>query len=299
MSPRLALVVLLLVLAGCAPLKRSAVAAGVAALRAEAGLDLQESTVDGRTVAYLERPGDGPALVLLHGFGASKDAWISLADALPPGRRLLAPDLSGHGDSPAAAGPYTTERYAAEVAAWLDAVAPGPVDVAGNSMGGAVAARLALAGRVRRLILMDPAGITGPEPSGLDSLLARGEVGLIPTTRAEYDRFVELAFSRDPDIPGPARDVLAADNAAREPFLRALFRNLGAEADALRARLGEIAAPTLVIWGGEDRVLSPSAAPIWAEGLPDARLHVLPGVGHAPMMEVPDETAGLVDDFLR
>ncbi|WP_412070509.1 alpha/beta fold hydrolase [Rubrivirga sp. IMCC43871] len=296
---RLAAFALVFALAGCAPLKRSAVAAGVAALRADAGLDLREATVDGRTVAYLERPGDGPALVLLHGFGANKDAWLRLADALPEGRRLLAPDLSGHGDSPAAIGPYDTERYATEVAAWLDAVAPGPVDIAGNSMGGAVAARLALAGRVRRLIVMDPAGITGPEPSGLDSLLARGEVGLIPTTRAEYDRFVDLTFARDPDIPGPARDVLAADNAAREPFLRGLFQNLGTETDALRARLGEISIPALVIWGAEDRVLSPSAAPIWAEGLPDARLHLLPGVGHAPMMEAPGETASLVADFLR
>ncbi|WP_412062536.1 alpha/beta fold hydrolase [Rubrivirga sp. IMCC45206] len=292
-------VLALVALAGCAPLKRSAVAAGVAALRADAGLDVREATVDGRTVAYLERPGSEPALVLLHGFGANKDAWVRLADALPEGRRLLAPDLSGHGDSPAAIGPYGTERYATEVAAWLDTVAPGPVDIAGNSMGGAVAARLALAGRARRLVVMDPAGVAGPEPSGLDSLLARGEVGLIPTTRAEYDRFVDLTFSRDPDIPGPARDVLAADNVAREPFLTGLFQSLGAEGDALRPRLPEITVPTLVIWGAEDRVLSPSAAPIWADGLPDARLRLLPGVGHAPMMEVPDETAALVEDFLQ
>ena len=295
------LAVALTLLGGCGGLKESLVERAIADRRAEAGLETRDVTVDGRTVAYLERPGVEPALVLVHGFGASKDAWLAFARAYPEGRRLLAPDLAGHGgsvrDSSVA---YDTERLADEVGAWLDAVAPGDVFVAGNSLGGAVAARLALErpDRVRRLVLMDAAGVRGPEPSALDSALARGEMPLIPTTRAAYDRFVDLAFEGDPGIPGPARDVLAADAARRAPFLRDLFRRIAAESDALRPRLGEIEQPALVIWGAEDRILSPSAVPLWEAGLPDATAVVLPDVGHAPMQERPAETARLVTDFL-
>ncbi|PAP78284.1 alpha/beta fold hydrolase [Rubrivirga marina] len=295
------LAVALVFLGGCGGLKESLVERGIADRRAEAGLETREVVVSERPVAYLERPGAEPALVLVHGFGASKDAWLAFARAYPEGRRLLAPDLAGHGgsvrDSSVA---YDADRLADEVGAWLDAVAPGDVHVAGNSLGGAVAARLALAGpdRVRRLVLIDAAGVRGPEPTALDSALARGEVPLIPTTRAEYDRFLALAFEGDPGIPGPARDVLAADVARRAPFLRDLFRQIATESDAIRPRLGEIEQPTLVIWGAEDRILSPSAVPLWEDGLPDATTAVLPGVGHAPMQERPAETARLVTDFL-
>ena len=293
--------VLVVALAGCGAVKASLVASALADRRADAGLDPREATVDGRTVTYLERPGAEPAIVLVHGFGASKDAWLRFAAEVPEGRRLLAPDLAGHGGSARdTAVAYDTARLADEVGAWLDAVAAGPVDVVGNSLGGAVAARLALArpDRVRRLVLMDAAGVRGPEPTALDSALARGEMPLIPTTRAAYDRFLDLAFEGDPGIPGPARDVLAADVAERAPFLRGLFERVAAESDALRPRLGEIRQPTLVIWGAEDRILSPSAVPTWEAGLPDAQTVVVPGVGHAPMQERPAETARLVTDFL-
>ena len=63
--------------------------------------------------------------------------------------------------------------------------------------------------------------------------------------------------------------------------------------------LPSVRQPTLVIWGAQDRVLSPTAAPIWGDLLPDARVVILSGVGHAPMMEVPEEAARLTIDFLR
>ncbi|MGB3544680.1 alpha/beta fold hydrolase, partial [Rubrivirga sp.] len=135
-------------------------------------------------------------------------------------------------------------------------------------------------------------------PTALDSLLARGQLPLVPTTRAELDRLFELVFVSDPDIPGPARDVLAHDYARRAPFLRDLFGRIALEADALRPVLPEIEQPTLVLWGTEDRILSPSAVPAWQSGLPDATVRVLPGVGHAPQQESPAQTAQIVADFL-
>ena len=288
------LLLVLLTAAGCGAAKQSLVTTAVRAQRAEAGLEARDVVVDGRAVAYLEREGDGPTVVLIHGFGASKDAWLGFVREWPLGARILVPDLAGHGGSVAApAVAYDAPRLAAEVGVWLDRVAPGPVHVAGNSLGGEVAALLALdrPDRVRTAALYAPAGVVAPVWSARDSLYARGVNVLVPTTRAELDRMFGLVFVEDPGIPGPARDVLAADYARRAPFLRSLLDALTADPDRLRPRLGDLAQPVLLVWGAEDRVLDPSAADVWAEGLPDETLHLLPGVGHAPMMERPEATA--------
>ena len=301
-SPPLVGAALLLAAAGCGVVREPVVDTGLEVRRALAGLDTREATVGGRAVAYLERGGPGPTAVLLHGFGTSKDAWVGFADALPDSFRVLVPDLAGHGGSVRdTAAAYDAPRLAAEVGAWLDAVAPGPVHVAGNSLGGEVAALLALdrPGRVRSLALFGPAGVDAPRPSTLDSLGAAGaENPLVPVDRAGVDRLLGLVFAGDPGVPGPARDVLAADYAARAPFLRALFARLAERRDRLRPRLGEIDAPVLLVWGAEDRVLDPSAAGVWAEGLSDVTVRVLPGVGHVPMTERPDETAALFVRFV-
>ena len=296
----LALSLFVLAASGCGAVQEAAVDTVVASRRAEAGLDARETTVDGRRVAYLERRGTEPALVLVHGFGAEKDGWLAFVEALPAGRRVLVPDLPGHGGSQAGPGVYGAFRLTDEVAAWLAAVTDRPADLVGNSLGGLVATLVASRepDGVRRLVLMDPAGVAAPQPSGLDSLLAAGVNPLVPTTRAEYDRLLDLVFAGDPEIPGPARDVLARQARDRAPFLRGLFDNIQGDEGDLRAVLPTVRQPTLVIWGAADRVLSPSAAPLWGELLPDARVVVLPGVGHAPMMEAPEETARLVADFL-
>ncbi|MGB3544447.1 alpha/beta fold hydrolase, partial [Rubrivirga sp.] len=91
--------VFVLALSGCGAVKEALVEAGIEDRRSDAGLEARTVEVDGRSVAYLERPGPEPALVLVHGFGASKDTWLGFAAAYPEGRRLLAPDLAGHGGS--------------------------------------------------------------------------------------------------------------------------------------------------------------------------------------------------------
>ena len=297
---RLLLAFLVLAASGCGVVKRAAVDTVVSSRRADAGLAERTVTVDGRRVAYLERAGSEPALVLIHGFGAEKDGWLEFVGALPEGRRVLVPDLPGHGGSQAGAGAYGAFRLTDEVADWLAAVTDQPADLVGNSLGGLVATLIASRepDGVRRLVLMDPAGVDAPQPTGLDSLLAAGQNPLIPTTRAEYDRLLDLVFEGDPEIPGPARDVLAAQARDRAPFLRALFENIQGDEGDLRPVLPTVRQPTLVIWGGRDRVLSPSAGPVWEGLLPDARLVVLPGVGHAPMMEAPQASVRLVTDFL-
>ena len=91
---------------------------------------------------------------------------------------------------------------------------------------------------------------------------------------------------------------MAAETARRAPFLRALFAELSVDPDRLRPRLDEIRQPALLVWGAQDRIIDPSAADVWAAGLPDVTLQILAGVGHAPMMEAPAVTARAYSAFL-
>lgn len=278
-------------------LRRRVVYAGVARARAQAGFVRREGTVGGRLTRWLERPGPGPTVALIHGFNGGKDVWLRYAPHVPPGWRLLAPDLPGHGESEAAAGrAYDTTALAEAVAEWIDVAAPGRLHLAGSSMGGEVATRVALAhpDRIASLALFNPAGVAPPEPSDMDRLADAGDYVLIPTDRESLERLYDHVFAVPPDVPAVARTVFAADAAARAPFMRELLASLGADRDALREQIGRLAVPTLVVWGERDRVLHPSSARVWEAALPDGcELHVLPDVGHAPMMECPAQAAAL------
>lgn len=291
-------------LPSCAGITQQLYDSGVASRRADAGLETKSIVVDGRAFGYLERAGapGGRTIVLVHGFGGSKDHWLALAPLLPTSARIIVPDLAGHGDSEAADGvEYDGPRLASEFYAALQELAPGRVDLVGNSLGGLVATLIALEhpASVRTLALLDPAGLASPVPSRSDSLLASGEAALIPTTRADYDRLIELSFVNPPDLPGIARDVLVQEARQREPFLMALLRNLGEQRDILADRLGALRGPTLLVWGEKDRILDPSAAGRWTGLQPAIELQTIPNVGHAPMMEVPAETAKILEAFWR
>jgi pimeloyl-ACP methyl ester carboxylesterase len=300
MAARLALVLLLTALGGCAPIQQRLYDGAVASRRADAGLVERRATVRGRAVSYLERPGapGGRTVVLVHGFAGSKDHWLALAPLLPADARLIVPDLAGHGGSAAVAAP-DAPVFAADLAALLDSLRAAPADLVGNSLGGLVATLVALdaPARVRSLTLLDPAGLRSPTPSRTDTLLAAGQAVLIPTTRAAYDRLVEMAFSTPPELPGLARAVLLRDVRRREPYLRALLAALVAQPDRLAGRLGALDAPTLLLWGADDQILHPSAADRWSAERPGLAVEILGGVGHAPMMEVPETVADRLTAF--
>lgn len=285
-------------------LRRRVVYAGVARARAQAGFVRHEADVAGRPTVWLERPAattpPEATVVLVHGFNGGKDVWLRYAPHTPPGWRLLAPDMPGHGESDAFPAPgghtaYDPALLARALAEWLDAVAPGErVHLAGSSLGGEVVARVALAhpARVASLALFCPAGVAPEAPSDMDRLAEAGDYVLIPTDREALDRLYAHVFVRPPHVPAIARTVFAADAAAREPFMRELLAAIGEARDALRDEIPRLAMPTLVLWGAEDRILHPSCFDAWCAALPEGALtEVLADVGHAPMMEAPAETA--------
>jgi pimeloyl-ACP methyl ester carboxylesterase len=262
--------------------------------------DLQRKEValpDGTRIVYLEG-GQGEPLVLLHGFGTDKDNFTRVARWLTPHYRVIAPDLIGFGES--AHLPQADYHYAAQarrVHAFVQALALGRVHLGGNSMGGAVALSYAAQypQQVGSLWLLDTAGIAGAPPSELVTLITRGARNpLLVTKESDFPALVKFTMTDPPYLPGFVMDVLARERIANQALEREVFQQIATDSvnDAIRG----LPTPTLIVWGADDRVLSPGTVPMLQALLPHAQAIVMPHVGHAPMIERPQQSA---EDYLR
>lgn len=282
---------------------RALVLAGFEFERQRHGLDTRVASVGALDWPYLAGgPSGGETIVLLHGFGADKDIWMRFAGALTGDYRVLIPDLPGFGD--ATRNPELDHRVPAQarrLRAFLAALDTGPVHLAGNSMGGHLAALYALQypAQVRSLGLFNPAGVTEPTPSPQTTRLRAGDNPMRIDTMADYDTLMQFVAERPPFVPPPAKRLMA-QRAMRDAELhdRILSRLLADESARLDNRLGDIAAPALIVWGRHDRAIDVSAAAVWHAGLPRAQLRVYEDLGHIPMAEAPKRTARDYREFL-
>jgi 2-hydroxymuconate-semialdehyde hydrolase len=226
-------------------------------------------------------------VLLLHGSGPGTTgaAWASLAEALAPHHRVIAPDLPGFGAEPKGSGPLCW-------AAWATAIVDdiGPCAVVGNSAGGALALRLAHARAATRVVAVGSMGAPMEIPPALDALWASDDAREV----------LELIF------PGPVSDeAVAARRRAMDaqPHYRELFpapRQRWVDALSLsEAELRAIDAPVLLIHGSEDRIVPVDHGLALLRALPDARMHIFGGCGHATPLEQTDEFNDLVRSFLR
>jgi pimeloyl-ACP methyl ester carboxylesterase len=255
----------------------------------------------------------GPALVLLHGSNASLHTWEPWAKILGDGFRVVTVDLPGHGLTIAKADDdYTSASMAAFVDEFTTTLGVARFAVAGNSMGGAVAGRVAMQypARVSHLILVDSGGVVPPDmpdPPAFFFLVrtpvVREFLRLIPTrpvteatlkasffdpalvTPEMVDRYWEL--NRGPGIR----------EATRKRFRMPLeyWQN---EDKFFRENLPKLAIPTLVMWGRQDKLIPVSTVELLKGLIPGAQAAVYDNVGHIPQEEVPERSAADVRALL-
>lgn len=268
-----------------------------AVTRAEArAYGLREHGVDagGATLSVLEGgPADAPAVVLLHGYTADRVVWLRFARHLLRDHRVVVPDLAGHGASGFTSGAgYSAPDQAERVVAVMDHFGIDRAHLAGNSMGGFVAATVALThpGRVASLLLSDAVGIASPEPSEVELEVREGRNPFLLDDVSAFGAFYAMTMARPPFVPGFVRAALAADFVARRDHYAEIFDDFYG-VDTLDDRLEEITVPTLVMWGEQDRLVHPSTAAAWAAGIAGARTVSYPEAGHMPMLEMPRRTA--------
>lgn len=257
-------------------------------------------------------PGRPPAewpLVLLHGTSASLHTWDGWAATLSGTRRVIRLDLPGFGlTGPHPQGDYSIDAYVRLVAATLDALGVQRVVLAGNSLGGQIAwtAALALPRRVGALVLVDASGYPmarGPDDDSVPLGFRLAALpALAPLLQHTLPRGLVQASVRN--VYGdPARVTPALVDRYYELTLRA--GNRAALGQRLRQgytgpvqRLREITVPTLVLWGGRDRLIPPAFGQRFAADIPGSRLVVFPELGHVPHEEDPAATVAAVQAFL-
>lgn len=248
-------------------------------------------------------PADAPVLLLVHGTGAATHSWRALLPLLAERFRVVAPDLPGHGfTDPLPDARLSLPGMAAALGGLLDALGPRPAIAVGHSAGAAILARMCLDGTIAPQLLVALNGALKPFP-GMAGFLFPGMAKLLflnPVTPRVF------AWSAD----GKAVERLIRgtgsrlDHAGIDLYAR-LFRRtshvagaLGMMAnwnlDALDRDLRRLAVRTLLVVGSEDRAILPDTAFAVRDGLPDARVELIRGLGHLAHEEAPERIAALL-----
>ncbi|HEX6353985.1 alpha/beta fold hydrolase [Actinophytocola sp.] len=265
-------------------------------------------------------PEGGPTAVYVHGLGGSATNWTDLSDQLSDFVPGLALDLPGFGRSePPRDFDYSIPAHADAVARFIRGLGVGPVHLFGNSMGGAISMYVAAdhPDLVRTLTLVSPAV---PDLRPFTSRMSdpRLAIAYLPLIGASVRRrivsepldvrvmrLLRLCFAEIDRVPLSRKEEAAAELAYRERLVWAnpalarstfgLFRTwLVPKSKSMWSLAPRIKAPTLVVWGAEDKLVTVRKAPRTAQLIPRARLLVLPKTGHVAQMERPGTVARAV-----
>ena len=263
-------------------------------------------------VHYIDYGGAGPAALLVHGLGGSALNWMSVGPGIAKGYRVLALDLAGFGETPLFGRSAAVGANAALVHEFIARVIGEPALVIGNSMGGHIGVLVAAAHpqSVRSLVLVDPAipgpHVRRPDPMMLGAMAALSIPGIAQSLLDRRvrtlgpEKLVEQSLAlvcADPARVDPVvveahvrltreRSHLGPQNG--RAFVQAT-RAIGLRMSSPRfcSRVAAVSAPTMVVHGSQDRLIPLSAARELVERRRDWPLEVLEGVGHVPMLEVP------------
>ena len=271
----------------------------------KAGLDEQKSEIADIEMNYLIRKGDGPILMLVHGFSANNSTWLQFADKLPDNYYLIAPDLAGHGKSSEAES-YDLERQAERLKALAEHLNLEPFHIVGNSMGGAISAIYAarFPEDIASLILIDSAGLDGENQSQFFAELEEGHNPLIATDEASFEYRMDLILEKQPPLPWPIRPALIRETVERAELNKVIFADMLATRERMdqgemsRIISENVTMPALIMWGEKDRVLDVSAVAEFKKVIPQAEVKIYPDLGHVPMLEDPSASAETISSFI-
>lgn len=250
--------------------------------------------------------GVGEPVVFLHGFPTSGHLWTDVIPLMPPGHRLVVVDLLGYGRSdPPNGRPLTLRAHAERVVGLMDALGIHQACIAGHDLGGGVAQAMAIdtPARVTRLALIDSVAFTGWPTR--DVRLARTLLRLTGTVpprwvlavlRADLERGYSDASRAVHSIDRFIRPFASDDG--RAAFMQHLRALDARETRTMAQRLGEIHAPTTVVWGANDPFLPLKLGRRLASAIPGAKLEVVPGVRHFTPEDAPRPVADAIGALL-
>jgi pimeloyl-ACP methyl ester carboxylesterase len=263
-------------------------------------LDEQFVDLDGLSICYLEAgPKDAETIVFVHGWSGNVQNWWDQFEHFQSRYHVVVFDAPGHGKSERGAHlDYTMAQHVAVLDGLLEALEIDRAIVVGNSGGGWIAAQFAIdhPERVTKLVLSDSTGtrFTGSAGGVLDMLTARWLQIANMTTGEHYPGLDPKSQARQEFV------VSFAGTVEEKPYLEALASLLAPTYERIpKARLGQIKAPTLVVWGDDDAVVPINAMKVFDRAIVDSETYVIHLGGHTPMMNSPDEFNCAVETFLE
>ena len=253
----------------------------------------QQATHDGKAVHYVDIGGEGPALVLVHGWASDLRVWNAQLEDFPKFARVIAIDLPGHGQSEVPDGEFSMDLFARATAAVMADAGIDKAVLVGHSNGTPVIRQFyrLFPERTQALVVVDGA-LKG---------MVTDEIAAGIKARLAADTFQETVFSMIDGVPGDGLSPRAREDIKEIGLAQQHAAVLGGFEAILDTKIWEpdpITAPTLLVL---------AAQPSWDEeyldfvkGLaPQAEIHVLEGASHFLMMERPEEFRGLVTGFLK
>lgn len=252
---------------------------------------------------HAERLGSGPALVLVHGLGASWRSWEPVLAGLTPHREVVALDLPGFGASPALDGEVSIATLADAVTGFLDDEGLTRAALVGSSMGARLVLELARRGVGGDVVALDPGGFWTARQLRYFQVSLRASIALVRTLRPVLPALVGnpvgrtallAQFSARPWALPPGLVLRELRGYSTSPSLDAAFGSLVHGPLQEGAPAGSLPGRAAIGWGRQDRVCLPSQAARATLLFPDATLHWFDGCGHFPMWDRPDETVELI-----
>ncbi len=274
------------------------------------GAHLHRIEIDGKEANYVDiGEGDAHPIVFVHGLSGQWQNWLENIPRFAENRRVVAVDLPGFGRSEMPREKISIEFYGRWLEQLCDRLDFAPAVLVGNSMGGFVAAEMAITqpDRVERLMLLSSAGISSAEIFQPTTIVLGKMAGLIVSSSVTQMR----AIARRPGLRRLALMVivrhptrLASDlayegllkGAGKPGFYQAL---LGCVQYDFRERLPQIGCPTLIVWGKKDMILPVEDADTFVSMIPGARRTLFKDTGHLPMAERPGAFNDELEEFLH
>ncbi|XP_041945990.1 monoacylglycerol lipase ABHD6 isoform X2 [Alosa sapidissima] len=258
------------------------------------GLQVAHAEYKGYQFCYSHRgkPGNRPSILMLHGFSAHKDMWLSVVKFLQKNVHIICVDMPGHGGTTrTSAVDYSIEGQVKRIRQFVEStdLNKKPFHLVGTSMGGNVA------------------GLKYPTESNFVKSLRELEktqdtqsIPLIPSTTEEMEEMLKLCSFVRFKIPQQILQGLVDVRVPHNDFYREVFMEIVGEESrhSLHENMHLISTPLQVIWGKHDQVVDVSGASVLAEALPGCQVDLLDKCGHSVVMERPRKTAQLIMDFI-
>jgi len=265
--------------------------------RKKADLVTRQITLSGGLRYVYMEGGAGEPLLLLHGFGANKDSFLSVTRLLTQRYHVICLDQIGFGESDHPPDiSYEAKDQAERLHAFVQTLGFETIHLGGHSMGGLVAMTYAsmYPSETQSLWLLAPGGVWSvPESDFVRFMKATGKNLLLVREEDDYPRALAFATEKPLSVPMPILKVLARERIRNLSVEEKIFEALTTE--SVERLVNGLTVPALIVWGAQDRVLHPAGADVLHKLIPNSKAILMQGVGHLSIMERPEQC---VKDYL-